>query len=62
MIFSKWLLDEEQAENSPLHFEVISTIVALRDCEIDSQWLRLGACEPAPGLLVGSLPSRGKDL
>ena len=28
VIFSKWLVDEELAENSSLHFEFISTIVA----------------------------------
>ena len=34
MIFSKSLVDEELAKNSSLHFELISTIVASRDCKI----------------------------
>ena len=39
MIFSKWLVDEELAKNSSLHFELISTIVAPRDCEIGMKTL-----------------------
>ena len=34
MIVSKWLVDEELSKNSSLHFELISTIVASKDCEI----------------------------
>ena len=33
MIVSKWLVDEELAKNSSLHFELISTIAASRDWE-----------------------------
>ena len=39
MIFSKWLVDEELAKNSSLHFELISTIVASKDCEIRTKML-----------------------
>ena len=39
IIFSKWLVDEELAKNSSLHFEFISTIVASRDCEIGMKML-----------------------
>ena len=39
MIFSKWLVDDELAKNSSLHFELISTIVASRDCEISMKML-----------------------
>ena len=39
MIFSKWLVDDELAKNSSLHFELISTIVASRDCEIGMKML-----------------------
>ena len=34
MIVSEWLVNEELAKNSSLHFELISTIVASRDWEI----------------------------
>ena len=39
MIVSKWLVDEELAENSFPHFELISTIVASRDCKISMKML-----------------------
>ena len=41
MIFSNWLpvVDEELAKNSSLQFELISTIVALRNCEIGMKML-----------------------
>ena len=39
MIISKWLVDEELSKNSSLHFELISTIVASRDCEISLKML-----------------------
>ena len=34
MIFSKWLVDEELAKNSSLHFELISTILESMHCKI----------------------------
>ena len=39
MIVSKRLVDEELSKNSSLHFEIISTIVASKDCEIRTKML-----------------------
>ena len=39
MIVFKWLVDEELAKNSSLHFELISTIVASKDREIGMKML-----------------------
>ena len=39
IIFSKWLVDEELAKNSSLHFELISTIVASRNRKIGMKML-----------------------
>ena len=39
IIFFKWLVDEELAKNSSLHFELISTIVASRNREISMKML-----------------------
>ena len=39
MIVSKWLVDEELVKNSSLHFELISAIVAPKDCEIRMKML-----------------------
>ena len=33
MIVSKWLVDEKLAQNSSLHFELISTILESMHCE-----------------------------
>ena len=39
MIVFKWLVDVELAKNSSFHFELISTFVASRDCEIGMKML-----------------------
>ena len=39
MIVSKWLVDEKLAQNSSLHFELISTILELMHCEIRMKML-----------------------
>ena len=39
MLVLKWLVDEELSKNSSLHFELIGTIVASKDCEIRMKML-----------------------
>ena len=39
MIVSKWLVDEELAKNSTLHFELISAILETMHCEIRMKML-----------------------
>ena len=39
MIVFKWLVDVELAKNSSFHFELISTFVVSRDCEIGMKML-----------------------